>query len=129
MNILIWNEFYHERFEEAVKAVYPDGMHKAIGAYLARFPDVNVRYATLCLLYTSRGGLFQRIHTPFWGYICLIFCAEGRFHTARAQKQRLRLKHAARCSKLKAAPAPFFSARRTEAAQMCIRDRGTACRN
>ena len=47
MNILIWNEFYHERFEEAVKAVYPDGMHKAIGAYLARFPDVNVRYATL----------------------------------------------------------------------------------
>ena len=24
MNILIWNEFYHERFEEAVKAVYAD---------------------------------------------------------------------------------------------------------
>lgn len=30
INVTIWNEFVHERREEAVKAVYPDGIHKQL---------------------------------------------------------------------------------------------------
>ncbi len=46
LNVTIWNEFRHERKNEVVKAIYPEGMHKAIGAYLQK-AGLNVQYATL----------------------------------------------------------------------------------
>jgi len=46
INVTIWNEFLHERSNAAVKALYPDGMHKAIGTGIAA-DDLNIRYATL----------------------------------------------------------------------------------
>ena len=35
MKILVWNEFHHEKTEERVRAVYPDGIHKTIAGFLA----------------------------------------------------------------------------------------------
>ncbi|MCP3966305.1 MAG: trehalose utilization protein ThuA [Lentisphaerae bacterium] len=46
INVTIWNEFRHEKSNEAVKKLYPDGMHKAIGKGIAA-SDLNIRYATL----------------------------------------------------------------------------------
>lgn len=46
LNVTIWNEFRHERKNEAVRSIYPEGMHKAIGAHLQK-AGLNVQYATL----------------------------------------------------------------------------------
>lgn len=45
--VTIYNEFIHERKNEAVREIYPDGIHAAIGAHLEKAPDIEVRYATL----------------------------------------------------------------------------------
>lgn len=45
LNVTIWNEFRHEKGNEKVAAVYPNGIHAAIGEALS---DIhNVRFATL----------------------------------------------------------------------------------
>ncbi|ELY69766.1 ThuA domain-containing protein [Natrinema versiforme] len=43
--VTIWNEFRHEREDDAVAAVYPDGIHEALADVLAT--DHEVRTATL----------------------------------------------------------------------------------
>ena len=35
MNVTIWNENVHERTEDHVRAIYPDGIHGALAAALA----------------------------------------------------------------------------------------------
>lgn len=47
INVIVWNEFIHEREHEAVKAVYPEGIHKAIAAFLGTETDFSVETATL----------------------------------------------------------------------------------
>jgi len=47
INVTVWNEFRHEKSHEAVKAVYPDGMHVTIAEFLSKEPDMAVRTATL----------------------------------------------------------------------------------
>jgi len=34
MKVTVWNEFYHEKVDEKVKEIYPDGMHMAIAKFL-----------------------------------------------------------------------------------------------
>lgn len=34
MKILVWNEFAHEKTDERVRAIYPDGIHATIAAFL-----------------------------------------------------------------------------------------------
>jgi len=46
INVLVWNEYRHEQLEESVRKIYPEGIHKAIGAFLQE-DDVNVYYGTL----------------------------------------------------------------------------------
>lgn len=46
LNVTVWNEFRHEKTDEAVRKVYPDGMHNAIAAFL-KSEDIAVRTATL----------------------------------------------------------------------------------
>lgn len=46
-NVLIFNEFIHERRDEAVRRVYPDGIHAAIKALLLEEGDIAVEYVTL----------------------------------------------------------------------------------
>jgi len=47
IRVTVWGEFRHEKKNEAVRKVYPDGMHKAIQAGLAKNADMSVRTATL----------------------------------------------------------------------------------
>lgn len=48
MNVLIFNEFEHERDPECrASTVYPQGIHTAVAGFLSKEPDINVRTATL----------------------------------------------------------------------------------
>lgn len=47
MNIHIWNEYRHEKLDENVAKIYPEGIHKAIGASFAGAGDRNVTCGTL----------------------------------------------------------------------------------
>lgn len=49
IRVTIWNEFVHERSSEAVKAIYPDGMHHVVRSALDRQlgDRVQTRTATL----------------------------------------------------------------------------------
>ena len=47
INVIVWNEFIHEREHEAVKAVYPDGIHQAIASFLKTDQVLDVGTATL----------------------------------------------------------------------------------
>ena len=49
LNVTVWNEYIHERSNEAVSAIYPDGLHVAIAdAIREQLADrVQVRTATL----------------------------------------------------------------------------------
>ena len=45
--VTIWNEYRHERENESVKKLYPDGMHTVIAKGLSAWGDMEVRVATL----------------------------------------------------------------------------------
>jgi len=47
IRVLVWNEYYHERTKEKVAAIYPEGIHGAIAAFLGKEEDIVVRTATL----------------------------------------------------------------------------------
>ncbi|MEZ4561120.1 MAG: ThuA domain-containing protein [Thermomicrobiales bacterium] len=46
IKVTIWNEYRHEKEEPAIAAIYPDGLHVAIGNGL-KGDDFQVRFATL----------------------------------------------------------------------------------
>lgn len=47
LRVTVWNEFRHEKHNDAVKALYPDGMHTVIAAALEQAGGMTVRTATL----------------------------------------------------------------------------------
>ncbi len=47
LNVLVWNEFRHEKKSPKVAAIYPDGMHEAIAGFLRKDPSLAVRTAWL----------------------------------------------------------------------------------
>jgi len=47
IRVTVWNEFLHEKKSEAVRRVYPDGMHATLAAALRQNADMEVRTATL----------------------------------------------------------------------------------
>ena len=47
IKVTIWNEFRHERSEEAVREIYPDGIHGCIAEFLSCDEDIGVHLATL----------------------------------------------------------------------------------
>jgi trehalose utilization protein len=47
VRVTVWNEFRHERSDDAVRAIYPDGIHGAIAAGLRDHGGFEVRTATL----------------------------------------------------------------------------------
>ncbi len=60
--VTVWNEFVHERRDDSVRAIYPDGMHKVVGAALERYlgDAVSVRFATLDEPEHGLGGVRAR---------------------------------------------------------------------
>ena len=47
IRVTVWNEARHEKSNEAVRAVYPDGMHTVIAEFLNAEPGLEARTATL----------------------------------------------------------------------------------
>ena len=47
IRVTVWHEYRHEKNDEVVRAVYPDGMHVVLAAALATQKDIHVRTATL----------------------------------------------------------------------------------
>ena len=47
LNITIWNEYRHERENDTVRAIYPDGIHAALADALGSVDGFEVRTATL----------------------------------------------------------------------------------
>lgn len=46
IRVLIFNEFYHERHNEKIKSVYPDGIHAALASFLGAEEDLTVQTFT-----------------------------------------------------------------------------------
>lgn len=47
LEVVVWGEFRHEKRNPKVAAIYPEGMHEAIGGFLRREPSLNVTTAWL----------------------------------------------------------------------------------
>lgn len=47
IRVTVWNEFIHERTDDRVKAIYPDGMHRLIADYLNSQEGIAAQTATL----------------------------------------------------------------------------------
>ena len=47
IRVTVWNEYRHEKTNEQIAQIYPDGMHNAIGNYLKAQPGFEVHTATL----------------------------------------------------------------------------------
>ena len=47
IKVTVWNEFRHEKSEESIRAIYPDGLHAVIANALSRDAELEVRLAAL----------------------------------------------------------------------------------
>ena len=47
VNVTVWNEFRHEKKNEAVKKLYPDGIHQIIADHLNKQGGITAKTATL----------------------------------------------------------------------------------
>lgn len=47
IRVTVWNENYHEQISEAIRNVYPTGIHGCIAEFLGANDDIEVRTATL----------------------------------------------------------------------------------
>lgn len=47
IRVTVWNEYQHEKHDEAVAKIYPKGIHSAIAEFLGANDDFAVRTATL----------------------------------------------------------------------------------
>ena len=47
IRVLVWNEFHHEKTQESVREIYPNGIHEAIANFLGKEEDITVRTAHL----------------------------------------------------------------------------------
>ena len=67
----VWNEFLHEKEDETVKALYPQGMHEAIAAHLRQQEGLSVH--TACLEQPEH-GLTEEVLAEtdvllWWGHV------------------------------------------------------------
>lgn len=47
IRVTVWNEYRHEKMNEKIAAIYPQGIHEAIASYLREQGDMVIRCATL----------------------------------------------------------------------------------
>lgn len=58
IRVTVWNEFFHEREQEDIRKVYPDGIHNCIRSFLETEEDIQVKTATL---YDEECGLTEEV--------------------------------------------------------------------
>lgn len=67
MVVTIWNEFYHEKEEPHIKALYPEGIHHALGAFLEKDPQLEIQYATMDMPeHGLSPGVLERTDVLIW---------------------------------------------------------------
>ncbi len=47
IRVTVWNEYRHEKSEESIRAIYPNGIHGAVKEFLDTHDDLEVRLAAL----------------------------------------------------------------------------------
>lgn len=47
IRVTIWNEFVHEQENREVRRIYPEGIHGALASALSKYPELQIRTATL----------------------------------------------------------------------------------
>ena len=47
IRVTVWNEFLHEKEDDKVKHIYPDGIHHTIAEFLSKHEDIEASSATL----------------------------------------------------------------------------------
>lgn len=45
IKVTVWNEFHHEKTQEPVRKIYPEGMHECIAGFLRKDEEITVRTA------------------------------------------------------------------------------------
>lgn len=88
INVTIWNEFVHEKNDDNVKKIYPNGLHTTIGEFLSRNDDIKV---TLAALDDPDQGLPDEVLNNtdvllWWGHVC-----HGAVDDALVEKVRQRV--------------------------------------
>ena len=71
INVTFWHEFRHEKINEVVKAIYPDGIHAYVKSFLDEEDDMNV---TICALDDPEQGLTDELLAKtdvllWWGHM------------------------------------------------------------
>ncbi|MBR6027507.1 MAG: ThuA domain-containing protein [Clostridia bacterium] len=67
IRVTVWNEFLHERTNAAIAAVYPEGIHGAIAAFLNREADIRCEGVTLDMPEQGLSDeLLQRTDVLIW---------------------------------------------------------------
>lgn len=88
IQVTVWNEYRHEKKNPKVTAIYPDGIHGAIAAFLGKEADIDVRTATLDEPDHGLGGDVLE-HTDvliWWGHM-----AHGEVSDAIVEKVKTRV--------------------------------------
>ena len=72
INVTVWNEGYHEKHNPAIAAVYPEGIHGCIAAFLKE--DAEIGTIRQCTLETEGQGLTEEILSDtdvliWWGHV------------------------------------------------------------
>lgn len=89
INVTVWNEFVHEKKHDAVKKIYPDGMHTVIAGFLNKQSGIT---AGTAVMEQSEHGLTEDVLAQtdvliWWGHM-----AHGQVEDAivdRVQKRVL----------------------------------------
>ncbi|MEM7125800.1 MAG: ThuA domain-containing protein [Chloroflexota bacterium] len=88
LNVTIYNEFVHEKKNEFVARIYPEGIHGAIGNHLKKEGDINVQIATLEM---PEHGLTEEVLNStdvlmWWGHV-----AHGKVDDAVVERVQARV--------------------------------------
>ena len=70
IHVTVWNEFLHEKENEKVRRIYPDGIHQTIAEFLAQNQDIAAQTATL---HQPEHGLSEKVLNQtdvliWWGH-------------------------------------------------------------
>lgn len=72
IKVTVWNEFAHEKTDDNIKKIYPDGIHKVIADFLGKNDDMVIRTAVLG---DPEHGLTDEVLNDtdvliWWGHMC-----------------------------------------------------------
>jgi len=79
INVTVWNEFRHEKTDEEVIKIYPDGIHNCIAEFLKKDKELSVKSATLD---ENEHGLTEKVLDEtdvliWWGHMAHADVSDG----------------------------------------------------